>query len=160
MGGSVRDLLVGTRRDDFDLDLTTDARPDEIKSLLAGWADAMWTQGERFGTIGAKRGDRSIEITTFRAESYRDDSRKPHVTYADEDVMAAVKKALDKKARASFKDAKNLLVEAFERRYLGDLLEEAKGNISRAAQAAQMDRKHLRELMKKYGLWDGAGDEP
>jgi DNA-binding NtrC family response regulator len=60
----------------------------------------------------------------------------------------------------SFKDAKNLVVESFERRFLGDLLEGSGGNISRAAQKAQMDRKHLRELMKKYDLWSGAADEP
>jgi len=84
VGGTVRDLLIDAGRDDFDLDLTTDARPDEIKACLAGWASAVWTQGERFGTIGAKFGDRIYEITTFRAESYTDDSRKPHVTYADD----------------------------------------------------------------------------
>ncbi len=84
VGGTVRDLLVDDRRDDFDLDLTTDARPAQIKACLAGWATAVWTQGERFGTIGAKFGDRVYEITTFRAESYTDDSRKPHVTYADD----------------------------------------------------------------------------
>lgn len=84
VGGTVRDLLVDAQRDDYDLDLTTDARPDEIKACLAGWATALWTQGERFGTIGAKFGDRVYEITTFRAESYTDESRKPHVTYADD----------------------------------------------------------------------------
>jgi poly(A) polymerase len=84
VGGSVRDLLVDTGRGDFDLDLCTDARPDAIKACLAGWADAIWTQGERFGTIGAKFGNRDYEITTFRAESYTDDSRKPHVTYSDD----------------------------------------------------------------------------
>lgn len=84
VGGTVRDLLVGTERDEFDLDLTTDARPDAIKRCLDGWADAIWTQGERFGTIGAKKGDRTIEITTFRDEIYADDSRKPHVSYADD----------------------------------------------------------------------------
>ncbi len=83
VGGTVRDLLVGTERDEFDLDFTTDARPDEIKTCLKGWAEAIWTQGERFGTIGAKFDGRVYEITTFRAESYTDDSRKPHVTYAD-----------------------------------------------------------------------------
>ena len=36
----------------------------------SGWADAVWTQGERFGTIGARKGDRSYEITTHRAEAY------------------------------------------------------------------------------------------
>ena len=84
VGGTVRDLMVDSRRADFDLDLTTDAHPPQIKACLAGWADAIWTQGERFGTIGAKSGERTYEITTFRAESYADDSRKPHVTYADD----------------------------------------------------------------------------
>ncbi|HSH10199.1 MAG TPA: CCA tRNA nucleotidyltransferase [Ilumatobacter sp.] len=84
VGGTVRDLMIDSGREGFDLDLTTDARPPEIKACLAGWADAVWTQGERFGTIGAKFGGRTYEITTFRAESYADDSRKPHVTYADD----------------------------------------------------------------------------
>ena len=42
-----------------DFDATTDARPDEIKQCLHGWADAMWTQGERFGTIGARSAGRT-----------------------------------------------------------------------------------------------------
>lgn len=92
VGGPVRDLLVGPRSpapgldpiDLIDLDFTTDARPPDIKRALEGWADAVWTQGEKFGTIGAKRGARTYEITTFRAESYTDDSRKPHVTFSDD----------------------------------------------------------------------------
>ena len=84
VGGSVRELLLGAAGDDHDLDFTTDALPSEIKACLDGFADAIWTQGERFGTIGAKRGERIYEVTTFRAESYADDSRKPHVTYTDE----------------------------------------------------------------------------
>mgnify|MGYP001100971108 CR=1 FL=1 len=78
VGGVVRDLMIGRPlRADNDLDLTTDARPEAIKRVLAGWADAMWTQGERFGTIGARNGDREYEITTHRAEVYTSDSRKP-----------------------------------------------------------------------------------
>ncbi|MFK8023034.1 MAG: CCA tRNA nucleotidyltransferase [Ilumatobacter sp.] len=93
VGGTVRDLLVDSGRSDFDLDLTTDARPPEIKACPEGWADAIWTQGERFGTIGALKRDggveaesleRTYEITTFRAEAYTDESRKPHVVYADD----------------------------------------------------------------------------
>ena len=90
VGGTVRDLLVESGKQDFDLDLTTDARPPEIKACLEGWADAIWTQGEKFGTIGANKVDphtgltRPYEITTFRAEAYTDDSRKPHVVFADE----------------------------------------------------------------------------
>jgi poly(A) polymerase len=81
VGGVVRDLFVG-RPQDQDIDLTTDATPEEIKSLLAGRVDALWTQGERFGTIGAKVGEWTVEITTHRADVYLPDSRKPEVTFS------------------------------------------------------------------------------
>ena len=65
VGGVVRDSLLDLHLDtDFDLDLTTDAQPPAVKSILEEWADTVWTQGERFGTIGARRGDRRVEITT------------------------------------------------------------------------------------------------
>jgi poly(A) polymerase len=87
VGGTVRDLLAGANAGG-DFDATTDARPDQIKQLLRGWADAIWTQGERFGTIGAKKvtsaGERVVEITTHRAEAYHSDSRKPEVEFSDE----------------------------------------------------------------------------
>ncbi len=51
-----------------------------------------------------------------------------------------------------FKEAKNQLVEAFEREYIVDLVGRHASNLSAAAREAQMDRKHLRELMRKYGL--------
>ena len=72
VGGVVRDLLLD-RDVHADIDLTTDAKPEQIKKLLQGWADQRWTQGEKFGTIGAKRGDTSYEITTHRAEAYTSD---------------------------------------------------------------------------------------
>ena len=84
VGGIVRDLVLGRMHQGADLDLTTDARPDEILALLEGWADSTWTQGQAFGTIGARKGDTTFEITTHRAEAYREDSRKPHVVYADD----------------------------------------------------------------------------
>lgn len=84
VGGTVRDLLIDRLSDDRDYDATTDALPGEIKACLEGWADAIWTQGEKFGTIGAKKGDRIYEITTHRAEVYLEDSRKPAVTFASE----------------------------------------------------------------------------
>ena len=84
VGGIVRDLLLGRElAGHLDIDLTTDARPEDTKRIVAGWADAVWTQGERFGTIGLKRGERAFEITTHRAEAYLPDSRKPEVVFAD-----------------------------------------------------------------------------
>jgi len=83
VGGIVRDLLAGRPLDDADIDLTTDALPGTIKSIVGPWADAMWTQGERFGTIGVKIGGRELEITTHRGEAYSPDSRKPDVTFSD-----------------------------------------------------------------------------
>jgi poly(A) polymerase len=92
VGGSVRDaLLADTQGRDGaasgagkDLDLTTDAYPDEIERLVRGWADATWEQGKAFGTIGCRRGDQVFEITTHRAEAYRPDSRKPAVSFGDD----------------------------------------------------------------------------
>ena len=82
VGGVVRDAIVGRLRDDADLDFTTDAVPDRIEAIVSGWADAVWTQGKRFGTIGCARGERRYEITTHRAEAYSPDSRKPDVVFA------------------------------------------------------------------------------
>ncbi len=83
VGGSVRDAILGRPLDDADLDFTTDARPDAIEAALRGWADALWDQGRRFGTIGARKDGRTYEITTHRAEAYSPDSRKPEVAFAD-----------------------------------------------------------------------------
>jgi poly(A) polymerase len=82
VGGIVRDLLLDRSLARPDLDLTSDATPEETKAIVAGWADATWDQGARFGTIGVRRGDRIIEITTHRAEAYEPDSRKPAVAFS------------------------------------------------------------------------------
>ena len=82
VGGIVRDLLLGRVRQGADLDLTTVATPTQTKAVLDGWADAVWEQGAAFGTIGARKGDTVFEVTTHRAEAYREDSRKPHVVFA------------------------------------------------------------------------------
>jgi poly(A) polymerase len=83
VGGIVRDLVLG-RPLDGDIDLTTDARPEVTTELVRDWADAVWDQGARFGTVGVRHGDTTFEITTHRAEAYSPDSRKPDVSFADE----------------------------------------------------------------------------
>jgi poly(A) polymerase len=84
VGGCVRDALLGRDVDDLDFDFATSARPDRIARILKPWADSVYRVGEAFGTIGAIKDGRSVEITTFRSEIYRDDSRKPVVTYSDD----------------------------------------------------------------------------
>ena len=84
VGGIVRDLVLGRSTHQADIDLTTDARPETTRSLVEGAVDAVWNQGQAFGTIGAKRGAVVFEITTHRAEAYRSDSRKPEVTFSDD----------------------------------------------------------------------------
>jgi poly(A) polymerase len=81
VGGPVRDLLLS--RTSPDLDLTTDARPEVVRDLLKDWADTWWEVGIAFGTVGARKGDHLVEVTTYRDEVYRHDSRKPDVTYGD-----------------------------------------------------------------------------
>jgi len=83
VGGVVRDAMVDRLGADTDLDFTTDALPDATEAILSGWADALWTQGKRFGTIGASISGRTVEITTHRADSYQPDSRRPAVAFAD-----------------------------------------------------------------------------
>ena len=79
VGGPVRDAVLGKLVKD--LDLTTNAKPDEIQKCLKGWADSIWDVGIKFGTVGAKVKDYVFEITTYRTEQYEDTSRKPSVEF-------------------------------------------------------------------------------
>ncbi|ORW09482.1 CCA tRNA nucleotidyltransferase [Mycolicibacter longobardus] len=81
VGGSVRDALLG--RPGPDLDFTTDARPEQVQSILRGRAEAMWDTGIEFGTVGAALGGQRLEITTFRADQYDRVSRNPEVRFGD-----------------------------------------------------------------------------
>ncbi|MEX5269862.1 CCA tRNA nucleotidyltransferase [Kocuria sabuli] len=81
VGGPVRDLFLG--RPALDLDFTTDATPDQTLAVVKGWADAVWEIGRDFGTIGMRRGDAQLEVTTYRAEAYDSGSRKPQVVFGD-----------------------------------------------------------------------------
>jgi poly(A) polymerase len=82
VGGVVRDLVMGRLVPDADTDFATDASPAETSRMLRGWAEAQYLVGVRFGTVGARRRGRVLEITTFREERYPEDERKPAVTFA------------------------------------------------------------------------------
>lgn len=86
VGGTLRDLFAGRPLADVDLDLTTDATPDQIAAVGGEWADSIWDVGARFGTIGLVHRGRTIEVTTHRSEVYVADTRKPSVTYTDDVV--------------------------------------------------------------------------
>jgi len=80
VGGPVRDVfLVGQQLQD--IDLTTDAVPEQVLEIIGPWADKVWTVGIEFGTIGLRKRDDIFEITTYRSESYQPRSRKPDVRY-------------------------------------------------------------------------------
>jgi poly(A) polymerase len=79
VGGPVRDVFLGQRPGD--LDLTTDATPEQVLALASDWADRTWTVGIAFGTVGLRKGDTTFEITTYRSEQYGRTSRKPEVSY-------------------------------------------------------------------------------
>ncbi|MFE0046638.1 CCA tRNA nucleotidyltransferase [Streptomyces albireticuli] len=81
VGGSVRDALLG--RLGNDLDFTTDARPEDVLKIVRPWADAVWEVGIAFGTVGCRKSDFDIEVTTYRSEAYDRTSRKPEVSYGD-----------------------------------------------------------------------------
>jgi poly(A) polymerase len=82
VGGSVRDAFLERPLEDFDF--ATSADPDRVTRLLKPWADVVYDVGARFGTVAARKDGVTVEVTTFRSEVYRDDSRKPHVTYSDD----------------------------------------------------------------------------
>ena len=81
VGGPVRDAILG--RLGNDLDFTTDAHPHETKKILKAWADNVWDTGILFGTVAAKLGEVTVEVTTYRSEKYEESSRNPDVEFGD-----------------------------------------------------------------------------
>jgi poly(A) polymerase len=81
VGGPVRDAILG--RLGNDLDFTTNAKPEATRKILNSWAEDVWDIGIEFGTIAGKRGDTTVEITTYRSDKYDLDSRKPEVEFGE-----------------------------------------------------------------------------
>jgi poly(A) polymerase len=80
VGGAVRGAVLGSIGNE--LDFASDARPPEVIAILQGWADSRYLIGIEYGTVGARQGEYTFEITTFREDVYREDSRHPVITYA------------------------------------------------------------------------------
>lgn len=79
VGGSVRDVLMDRACDDYDF--ATPLDPDRIEELVRAAGRRPYLVGKRFGTVGFKLDSRKVEVTTFRAERYVDDTRRPEVEF-------------------------------------------------------------------------------
>ena len=79
-------------------------------------------------------------------------SRNGNINIEDALLGGEAAPALGIRTDLPFKEAKGQLVEMFEREYIEDLMRRHKMNLSAAAREAQIDRKLLRELLRKYGL--------
>jgi DNA-binding NtrC family response regulator len=162
-------------------------RPDDIEVLAKHFARQFGSEGVRLDGIDALRkhefpgnarelrniveralslvrGDRAVDLSKFIQTTSEDEPTHPSgniVVPAEakeriDGVRAAVEEALA--SQKPFKDSKALVVDAFERAFLEHLMKGA-GSLSKAAQTAQMDRKHLRDLLKRHGMRGDGVDE-
>jgi poly(A) polymerase len=123
VGGSVRDALLAARSGsspDGDLDVTTNARPEQVLELLRGWAGSTWNTGIEFGTVGAEVGGVRVEITTYRADRYDRQSRNPEVAWGDSLVDDLVRRDFTVNAMAVSLGPDRTVTDPFGG--LGDLL--------------------------------------
>jgi poly(A) polymerase len=124
VGGSVRDALLaagaGAPRVPGDLDVTTDARPEQVLELLRGWAGSTWNTGIAFGTVGAEVRGVRLEITTFRADRYDRESRNPEVAWGSSLVDDLVRRDFTVNAMAVSLGPDRTVTDPFGG--LGDLL--------------------------------------
>jgi len=124
VGGSVRDALLaagsGSSGVPGDLDVTTDARPEQVLELLRGWAGSTWNTGIAFGTVGAEVRGVRLEITTFRADRYDRESRNPEVAWGTSLVADLARRDFTVNAMAVSLGADRTVTDPFGG--LGDLL--------------------------------------
>jgi transcriptional regulator with GAF, ATPase, and Fis domain len=84
-------------------------------------------------------------------------SAAPDRTRARSEASASIEPPAASLFAVPFRDAKDGAIERWERRYLTQLMREAEGNISRAARMVQVDRSHLRDLLRRHQI--PCGDE-
>ena len=88
VGGCVRDELLA--RDNFDIDITTTARPEQILEVFKSYKTI--DIGKKFGTIKVLLNLREYEITTMRKENAYDDKRHPSLVYYTDDIYEDLKR--------------------------------------------------------------------
>ncbi len=82
VGGCVRDSLIG--REFSDIDITTNALPEEVESLF----EKTVPTGKKHGTITVIIDKNPIEVTTYRSEFGYDDNRHPNEIRFEKDISA------------------------------------------------------------------------
>jgi putative nucleotidyltransferase with HDIG domain len=82
VGGSVRDALLDRPLGDFDF--TTPLGPDAIEARVRDAGRRPYLVGKKFGTVAFKIDGRTVEVTTFRSETYPENTRKPNVEFVTE----------------------------------------------------------------------------
>ena len=71
VGGCVRDSILG--REPMDWDITTSARPDQVKALFSRTIDT----GLQHGTVTVMLEGEGFEVTTYRVDGVYEDGRHP-----------------------------------------------------------------------------------
>jgi DNA-binding NtrC family response regulator len=99
---------------------------------------------------------RELRNAVERAVLLEDLTGEP--TMVDRPPFAADETAAPGAASLPFSAAKSQAVERWERGYLSALMRQAAGNVSQAARLAQVDRTHLRDLLRRHGIAIGVGN--
>ncbi len=97
---------------------------------------------------------RELRNVLERASYIASTSEEPELRLVDMPVLAqgARQGAWQFDENESYGQTRNAFEQEFEQRYVSWLLEKHDGNVSAAARAAKMDRKHLHELARRHGL--------
>lgn len=118
----------------------------EADSTTGPWLDRLFAH-EWPGNVRELRNlvDRALALAP-RAQSIEDLNLDPEQTHIGQGEPLVIRTDLP------YAEAKQQLLEVFERRYLTDLLGRCGGNLSAAARESGLDRKHLRTLARRHGL--------
>jgi DNA-binding NtrC family response regulator len=151
-----------------------EVEPEQIEALKTELSRHSWPGNvrelrnavERAVLLGALDGDAFTPMAAAEAQAkavapshvHRNDTA-PVPTVADPESAPADPAEASwfsgEGATPSFRAAKEAAVAQWERNYLGRLVHEAGGNLSRAARMAQVDRGHLRDLLRHHGIHAG-----
>ena len=155
VGGTVRDAFMPSRSNYVgDLDFATNAHPDETKKILENWADSVYTTGETYGTVVGIKSGQAFEITTFRKDVYRNDSRHPVVSFSGTVEEDLARRDFTVNAVA-FKTPEGQIVDPFNG--LGDL---AKGVLRTPASPERAFEDDPLRMLRLFRFWATLGLRP